>query len=307
LILTQLPKLRCGFVMCSFYEKCDFSLRTFSSIVTTCLACLVTSSGYSSDKGPLPRVTNSVGIEFAIVPAGDFQMGSSAMEAERRPDELLHAVRITKPFYIGIHEVTEEQYRVLMGEKTNPFRGAGDNPNEVPMAMINWHEAKEMCRRLSQLPEEQSHGRRYRLPTEAEWEYACRAGTKSAFHFGDSLNGQHANCDGERPYGTLIKGPYLGRLTKLACYKPNTLGLFDMHGNLWELCEDMYDADYYANSPIADPVCTTKSDNRVARGGSFANSGADARSAVRSPILPGESSPVVGVRLVMEMVEVAEK
>jgi len=246
-------------------------------------------------------------MEFTIVPVGDFRMGSPATEVERGADEHLHTVRITKPFFMGVHEVTEYQYQAVMDVKTNPAREFGADTKEMPMATINWFEAKELCRKLTQLPDEQSHGRRYRLPTEAEWEYACRAGTTTPFNFGDSLNGQHANCDGERPYGTAIKGPYLARLTKVAAYKPNSLGLFDMHGNLWEWCEDAYDADFYENSPISDPVCMVESENRVARGGCFASSAANVRSAARTPVLAGKLSPVVGVRLVMELVEARDQ
>jgi formylglycine-generating enzyme required for sulfatase activity len=116
---------------------------------------------------------------------------------------------------------------------------------------------------------EKRAGRRYRLPTEAEWEYACRAGTATPFHFGDACNGREANVNGQNPFGTKTKGPYLGRTTTVGSYKPNAFGLFDMHGNVWEWCEDYYDKDFYSKR-ISDDPQNDNGEYHVYRGGGFA-------------------------------------
>ena len=119
-----------------------------------------------------------------------------------------------------------------------------------PVEHVSYDDAQEFCRRLSE-----KEGKLYRLPTEAEWEYACRAGTTSPFSFGDSCNGTEANCNGElRPYGTKIKGKNLERTTKVGSYPPNAFGLYDMHGNVWERCSDWFDGRYYEDSPLEDPA-----------------------------------------------------
>jgi formylglycine-generating enzyme required for sulfatase activity len=122
---------------------------------------------------------------------------------------------------------------------------------------VSWEEAVEFCRKLRELPAERAAGHVYRLPTEAEWEYACRAETATAFHFGSSCNGREANCDGSRPYGTSDKGPHLGRTTAVGSYRANAFGLYDMHGNVWEWCADWYGSGYYSESPVNDPPGAT--------------------------------------------------
>ena len=130
----------------------------------------------------------------------------------------------------------------------------------------------------------------YRLPTEAEWEYACRAGTTTPYHFGSELNGKQANVDGNYPFGTTTKGPYLERTTAVGSYVQNGFGLFDMHGNVWEWCEDVYDANAYASrsGTTTDPKVTSGSEYRVLRGGSWGTYSRDTRSAGRygdSPVV----------------------
>ena len=130
-------------------------------------------------------------------------------------------------------------------------------------------------------------GRTYRLPTEAEWEYACRAGTQTPFHFGSQLNGGEANCHGNYPYGTQTKGPYLKRTTEVGSYRPNAWGLHDMHGNVWEWCQDWYDGDYYDDSPTDDPAAPSSGSFRVFRGGCWLNGARLCRSANRIYCSPG--------------------
>lgn len=151
----------------------------------------------------------------------------------------------------------------------------------------NWEDAAEFCRRLSNLPEERKAGRHYDLPTEAEWEYACRAETTTAFHYGKSLSSAQANFRGDEPYGGGDRGPNLGRTTKVGSYQPNAFGLYDMHGNVWEWCKDWYKEDYYRESPLRDPHGPAKADKRVEggthveRGGSWFDAAKTCRSALR--------------------------
>jgi formylglycine-generating enzyme required for sulfatase activity len=157
-----------------------------------------------------------------------------------------------------------------MGTNPSDFKTvAGQDTSRFPVERVSWEEAVEFCRKLSALSAEQSAGRVYRLPTEAEWEFACRAGTTTPFHFGSQLNGREANCDGNYPYGTTTKGTYLQRPTTVGSYAANGFGLFDMHGNVWEWCSDWYEVAI-RDSPVDDPTGPTSGSLRVNRGGGWA-------------------------------------
>jgi formylglycine-generating enzyme required for sulfatase activity len=140
-------------------------------------------------------------------------------------------------------------------------------------------------------------GNGYRLPTEAEWEYACRAGTTTPFHFGTALNGSEANSDGNNPYGTTEKGAYLERTTTVGSFKPNAFGLCDMHGNVREWCWDLYDTEYYGKSPEADPIGANSDSHRVNRGGSWSTNAVHCRAADRDGFTPGLRLSNQGFRL----------
>jgi formylglycine-generating enzyme required for sulfatase activity len=220
-------------------------------------------------------------------------MGSPQDEPGRDPGEgPQREVEISKPFYLGRCEVTQGQYEQVM--RTNPSYFApqglgrtavrGLDTREFPVDSVSWEEAVDFCRRLSARPEEKEAGRAYDLPTEAEWEYACRAGTRMALSFGPLLDGRQANCDGHAPYGTAAQGPSLGRTCAAgACYPANAWGLCDMHGNVWEWCKDRYDKDYYSSGENKDPQGTKKPGPHVLRGGSWYNSAAFCRCACRYP------------------------
>src|SRR5205807_669531 len=152
-----------------------------------------------------------------------------------------------------------------------------------PVENVSYETAVEFCKKLSALEAEKKAGRVYRLPTEAEWEYACRAGaaTYQVFAFGNSLSSKQANFDGNSPYGGADRGPNLQRTCKVGSYKPNAWGLFDMHGNVYEWCSDWYAADYYGNSLARDPQGPSQGKQRVFRSASYANGAATARSASR--------------------------
>ena len=129
-------------------------------------------------------VTNSIGMKLRLIPAGEFMMGSPATEKDRDDDETQHRVTITKTFYLGVTEVTQEQYQKVMGKNPSHFKGP-----QNPVETVSWDDAVEFCRKLSAMPAEKTAGHVYRLPTEAEWEYACRAGTTTAYGFGDDRSG----------------------------------------------------------------------------------------------------------------------
>ena len=224
----------------------------------------------AADKLGLPVVeTNSIGMQFVLIPPGEFVMGSPATGSATNIRELQHLVRMTKPFHLGVHEVTQGQYERVM--QVNP--GEFKDPQN-PVDQVSWLDAVGFCDSLSALAEEQAAGRRYRLPTEAEWEYACRAWSTSRYSFGesDSLLGDyawHVENAGLSPHA-------VGQ--KLA----NAWGLFDMHGNVWEWCADWYGPDYYAHSPQDDPTGPEGGTNRVCRGGGAGSPPVICRSASRS-------------------------
>jgi formylglycine-generating enzyme required for sulfatase activity len=255
-------------------------------------------------------MTNSIDMKLALIPAGKFLMGSPATEEERDPEELQHEVVITKPFYLGVHVVTQEQYQKVMGKNPSFFnKDRGGGPDH-PVEQVRRHEAVDFCKRLSDLPAEKKAGRVYRLPTEAEWEYACRAGTTTAFHFGNALSSKQANFNGNFPYGGAPKGPNLQRTAKVGSYAANAWGLYDMHGNVWEWCADWYDPDYYKNSPKENPKGPAKGvmDTGfgkdffvVVRGGSWLEEGRGCRAAYRFRYQSIEAYRLVGFRVVCEV------
>ncbi len=193
---------------------------------------------------------------------------------------------------MGMHEVTQDQYQKLLGKNPSVFVSGGGRPVEN----VTWEEAAEFCRLLSELPAEKNKRRLYRLPTEAEWEYACRAGTTTATPLGDDLKATQANFNGK----THAKGPFLGRPTDVGQFVPNAFGLHDMLGNVWEWCGDWFDKDYYRDSPAQDPRGPTRGSLRVLRGSGWGNS--FAHSATRDARVPAfREYHSVGIRVVCEI------
>jgi formylglycine-generating enzyme required for sulfatase activity len=255
------------------------------------------------DEAGLPRrLTNSIGMKLTYVPAGTFSMGSPHSEPDRYPDEgPQHPVAITRPFYLGTYPVTQRQYTAVMGQNPSYFQEARGGGPDHPVERVSWSDAVEFCRRLSDLPEERAAGRAYRLPTEAEWEYACRAGTGAPFHYGEALSSRLANFNGRYPYGGAVRGPNLEQTSRVGSYQPNAFGLYDMHGNVWEWCQDYYDQHYYRKSPREDPPGPAAGAMRVVRGGSCCNIGRFCRSAYRFGVGPGNRDLDVGLRVVMTL------
>ena len=204
------------------------------------------------------RTINSIGMKLVYIPPGKFMMGSPLTEENRNSDEgPQHLVRINNGLWMGMYEVTQKQYLAVM--KSNPSQSKGENR---PVEWVSWNNAVEFCRRLSQI-----EGKTYRLPTEAEWEYACRAGTTTPFHFGQTINKEQVCYDN---FGTLYGKKLLvwAEATKnVGTFRPNAFGLYDMHGNVEEWCQDWYDKDYYSISPEINPLGPNTGQFHVIRGG----------------------------------------
>ena len=196
-----------------------------------------------------------VKLEMILIPAGKFVMGSPESEKGRSKDETQHEVSLTKPFYMGKYEVTQEQWESVMGNNPSSFfRGP-----KLPVTSVSWKDCQEFIKKLNA-----KTNRGYRLPTEAEWEYSCRAGTTTAYSNGDIITKNDSNVEG---LSTKVVGSY----------KPNAFGLYDMHGNVWEWCED-WKVDY-PKEAVIDPKGPEAGKNRVLRGGSFTGVGMHSRSA----------------------------
>jgi formylglycine-generating enzyme required for sulfatase activity/serine/threonine protein kinase len=230
-----------------------------------------------------------LGLEMIQVPAGEFLMGSPSSEEDREDDETQHRVRLTQPFWLGKYEVTQGQWKAVMGSNPSHFKG-----EDLPVEQVSWEDAMAFCRKLNQMDGNRPSGYVYSLPTEAQWEYACRAGTTTATAFGDSLSSREANFDGNYPYGGAGKGPYLEKTTPVGSYRSNAWGFYDMHGNVWEWCADRY-GDYPSGS-VTDPAGSSYGADRVLRGGGWFNNGEYCRSADRRRDTPGYRDGTLGFR-----------
>jgi formylglycine-generating enzyme required for sulfatase activity/uncharacterized caspase-like protein len=297
-----------------------------------------------------PTLTSSIGLKLTLIPAGEFLMGG-----DQSPDEIVrvttasggnteatyyaneqpqHRVCLTQSFYLGTYEVTQAEWRDVMGSNPSNFastgfgkaRVAGLDTSRCPVETVSWYDAIEFCNRLSQRDGLSPYyrvtdteavstdkardpisagnvsvlgGNGYRLPTEAEWEYACRAGATTPFHFGTSCNGTQANVDGNYTYGMSTKGPNLERTTSVGNYAANAFGLYDMHGNVCEWCFDGYDESAYQSrtGTTSDPVNVSAVDRRVLRGGNWYHGGRTSRSAQRVGDTPDSRISGTGFRV----------
>jgi sulfatase modifying factor 1 len=301
---------------------------------------------WADDLGVPVESTNSIGMKLKLIPPGEFMMGSNSSRGDLEtagfvlPDDFdnndeqpAHRVRITNPFYMGIHEVTRGQFAAFVndtgyqteaekdGKGGYGFDAAGNGAQKPeynwkhngmsqtdshPVVNVSWNDTVEFIQWLSK-----KEGKQYRLPTEAEWEYSCRAGSETHFSSGDSL----ASLKG---FGNMLDASYKGQYTNdyklfqpfpfddgfvytspVGQFKANKFGLYDMHGNVWEWCSDWYGPDYYATSPLADPAGATSGLGRVLRGGSWWLSARVCRSVSREDFGPSFRSRDLGFRLAL--------
>jgi formylglycine-generating enzyme required for sulfatase activity len=243
-------------------------------------------------KAQAPKeITNSIGMKLVLIPKGTFMMGSPESEKGRKENETQHEVTISKDYYLGVYEVTQAQYEKVMGKNPSSFQGAkvGNENADLPVENVSWDDTVEFCKKLSDLPEEKKAGRLYRLPTEAEWEYACRAGSKTAYAFDDE--------EGLLPEYGWFKRNSSDRTHTVGLLEPNAWGLYDMHGNVWECCSDRYGD--YPKGAVSDPSGPKVGSTRVYRGGCWRNVAANCGSAYRDWNSPVDRSNFLGFRLAL--------
>lgn len=243
----------------------------FSFVLMLALFPLSSFSWQSDDE--LECIENSISMKLRLIPAGSYRAAPKYTSG--------HNVRITHPFYIGVNEVTQAQYAKVMGE--NPSRYVGEN---LPVDSVSWFAARSFCEKLSAI-----EGVVYRLPTEAEWEYAARAGIRTRHYWGDEVEGAYAwyrsNSD-LRPHPVGLK-------------KPNQWGLYDMIGNAWEWCADWYSVEYFANPPVDDPAGPESGTHRVLRGASWQEPADNLNLIQRGMSEPGAQDFTIGFRVVREI------
>jgi eukaryotic-like serine/threonine-protein kinase len=234
---------------------------------------------------------NGVNLEMVSIPGGTFLMGSSDYEQKHSSDESpQHRVTI-QPFFMGKFVVTQAQYQAIMGNNPSRFQGAN-----LPVEQVSWDKVVEFCKKISQ-----KTGRNYRLPSEAEWEYACRAGTTTPFYFGETITTELANYNGNNTYGSAPKGIYRQETTEVGKFPPNAFGLYDMHGNVWEWCQDNWN-DNYNGAPTNGSAWLNGNDNRkLLRGGSWYNNPGNCRGANRDYNTRDNRSSFYGFRVVLSL------
>jgi len=237
------------------------------------------------------RKDNELSMSLAWCPVGAFTMGSPVGEVGREEDEAQVRVQLDG-YWLGAYEVTQGQWKAVMGTDPSEFKGA-----DLPVEQVIWNDSVTFCRKLTESERRSRRlpaGWEYRLPSEAQWEYACRAGTTTATSFGNNLSSNQANLDGNNPYGGAEKGPYLKKTTRGGSYRANAWGLYDMHGNVWEWCADEYSERLPGGR---NPLLAIAGFNKVMRSGGWLNHGQLCRSANRFKVPPGFVQNFIGFRV----------
>ena len=246
------------------------------------------------------ELDKNVTIEMINIPSGTFIIGSNSNELERCPDESPQKRITIKSFYMSKFPITQLQWRIVASFpkikrslKMNPSYFKGDN---LPVEKVSWYDAIEFSQRLTQYAK-----RKYRLPTEAEWEYACRAGTSTAFNCGEVITTDLANYDGRKAYIVKKTDKYEKKTTPVNSFLPNPFGLYDLHGNVWEWCEDNYASSYISKPTDGNPYYSDlRSQPRAVRGGSWSLNPSFCRSGKRSGYMPDANYNFVGFRVVCD-------
>ena len=250
-------------------------------------------SGWGEDQYGLWMTFNYKGVRhlFRWCEPGTFLMGSPEDEPERRDDETQHRVTLTRGFWIAETPVTQALWEIFMGDNPSYFKGA-----ELPVENISWDDAQRFINKLNGMkPELQLC-----LPTEAQWEYACRAGTTTPFSFGENITTDQLNYHGDYPYNNALKGEYRRQTVEVKSLPPNAWGLYQMHGNVLEWCQDWYETQY-PTQPVTDPQGAASGSSRVLRGGPWFDYGSNCRSAYRNILGSDGSINLVGFRLALAL------
>ncbi len=283
------------------------------------------------------RIKNNIGMEFVYIKPGTFMMGSPENELGRFDSETCHPVTLTKGFYMQTTTVTQGQWKAVMGNnpsfhnnskphyKNEAYRGPKNHDEELvrqlnrrfnrvrmhivwspyvdlsgcgddnPVERVSWYDTQEFIQKLNSMEETD----KYRLPTEAEWEYACKAGTQTPFSFGECLSSDQANIRGVIPYGNCPKGIKRETTMPVKSFPPNPWGLFDMHGNIFEFCQDWWTGEDYPSGSVKDPIGSVTGTYKVTRGGAFWLSARHCRSACPGwPLKPDRRDGSFGFRIV---------
>jgi formylglycine-generating enzyme required for sulfatase activity len=307
-----------GLTSCPQCKK-QFTLSSeHLGVMLQCTGCKTNFIG-SPGCGLALEITNSLGMKFAWIPPGTFLMGSPKDEKDREgydgADETQHKVTLTKGFFMSVHQVTRGQFATFVeksGYKTQAEKEGGayiwtgkewkldatsnwrspgfEQTNDHPVVCVSWNDGVEFAKWLAEREK-----KTVRLPTEAEWEYSCRAGTTTPFHFGQTVSTEQANYDGNYTYGTGKKGVFRQKTTPVGSFPANAFGLFDMHGNAWDWCHDWFGK--YPQGEVLDPQGPGAGQHRVVRGGSWTNNPQYCRSAFRCRIGPGYRSSNFGLRV----------
>ena len=253
-------------------------------------------SGWGEDQYGLWMTFNYKGVRhlFRWCEPGTFLMGSPANEPEREPwetgNETQHLVTLTRGFWIAETPVTQALWEIFMGDNPSSFKGA-----ELPVERVSWDDAQHFINKLNGM----KSALQLCLPTEAQWEYACRAGTTTPFSFGDNITTDQVNYDGNYPYNKGRKGEFRNRTVEVKAFSPNAWGLYQMHGNVREWCQDWY--GQYPSQPVTDPRGAMSGIDRVLRGGSWSFYGMFCRSAYRHHRSTAYLRSTIGFRLALAL------
>ncbi|MEY2911457.1 MAG: hypothetical protein RLZZ184_766, partial [Cyanobacteriota bacterium] len=274
---TQMPK-----------PKNNFNSFSFQTVTTNFQGKIIKQTNKSA-KYFTEELGNGVLLEMVQIPAGKFMMGSQeneqGIESNEKPQ---HQVTVTS-FWMAKYPLTQAQYQAIIGTSPSRFKG-----NNRPVENVSWNDAIAFCEKLSQRT-----GKGYRLPSESEWEYACRAGTTTPFYFGETITPELVNYNGNHPYAAAPKGQYRGQTTDVGIFPPNAFGLYDMHGNVWEWCLDDWH-DNYINAPRNSTSWKSKNSRwKLLRGGSWFYRASYSRSANRFKLSRENTYSHVGFRVVV--------
>jgi len=259
--------------------------------VSILIVALVAYSGWAAEP-PTMAVDLGGGLkmDFVRIAPGEFKMGTDGLMDNEKP---VHKVCFTEGFWMGKYEVTQEQWEQVMGNNPSFFKGARN-----PVEQVNWDDCQAFLHRLNQKQAILHQPLRFQLPSEAEWEYACRAGTTTPFHFGESLNSSLANFNGKYPAGNGEKGADLQKTAPVGSFEPNEWGLYDMYGNVWEWCEDSYHENYSGAPVDGNAWLTPAVMFRMVRGGAWNTTADCCLSAHRFWLVAGSKQNMLGFRIV---------